>query len=1119
MMASQAGMNLGDAHALKMLLYRTRLQFLEELDLLNTRYNDNTDNEANAISTKVKKDCLSFWKMVTEDWPDSNEYLLRSKLSELAIMYSDWRSNYRHRLTSILKKEEEEFKRQDKQRRERVESMFQIEDEGFSESGSSFESYDNTKSLSDSRSTESQKLNVSRKKLIQKSFTVNKHRVLSIATAGELRMYLLESNEEVKSINNYIEKFIVLCLNSHDYLIALRAQELREKIIFEHEEDADCVEYGLDPSTEGRKKITASIRSRELSRILPYFGFSSLSLALCQASISSQAFGSYEGLTASFLSVIVGFLCFFSIKRMRSGEQEHKTVNLTVVLFIGLLTLPICVLSGVGNVKDTTNSQFRSFRSASEEYLQSQVFLDRRAQYVKEGVHNIGGKRYDNYSNSQWINDAEIFETFWGLQQFSDIQYCPDSMIMNVVGNDYEGWGKNLTEQEAAVYQSKLGLSHTYGSCRSCGIGGGYNTKETVDNDLLMKKWVGNRELITDVLFDFELGVRDSRVTVHRCEVDGFINQQDDAALELKRLQGKYWTDVGVCRLVDSLDSKVIRQGIRMNEDEKEFLYSHMAGIQRCMSCDEENGFELVPLRAQRGIYDRRADEKVGWCSGVCVKAFTEEGKEAIRLLKEKIGFNKTEATFTCKNDNLLLEVRYENLLSVSGLFCLLLMINSICLVFISFFGKSTMIFNPKASAMDAAKVDKFMILAVSVLCTGICLIGTEVNLMEHDKEHFRSFLFRFVGRNVLSLDSYRLNENKTLGLTFDFSQLKYAMSGSQWNDYIGETNAYVWLSGRTFAMNTSNVLFLLGIFGVTIHVYKQIVLKLSKIMLRTIELVFFWLIVKNRTPEQRKMRRQITTTLIGIGLVVGFAFIWRIWEGFGGWDILKVTNQDDNSTTYQYDLSHMKGLIKWCCLVFIICNLVFFAFRKLRTLALFIDFGILTCGNLFLTILMINELVQLWIREHESTLYFLSFEKLIGIFLCKRVEFELILEIREKKPEAYEVFIRRLCRNNATALRVLGLFGVGPVLGTEIGVVEGDGDPGVFSLDFESLVDESQGIVYTENKAQATIIHKRKEQERSRGGEVEMGSMFSSENPMLKGNSQVSFKRNVKASHKHEFA
>ena len=93
--------------------------------------------------------------------------------------------------------------------------------------------------------------------------------------------------------------------------------------MMEHDEDEDCVAYGLDPSDEGRRKITDSIRSRELSRMLPYFGFSCVALALCQASISSQAYGCYEGVTGSFLSCVCGILCFVSVKQV-SKERPSK---------------------------------------------------------------------------------------------------------------------------------------------------------------------------------------------------------------------------------------------------------------------------------------------------------------------------------------------------------------------------------------------------------------------------------------------------------------------------------------------------------------------------------------------------------------------------------------------------------------------------------------------------------------------------------------------------------------------------------------------------------------------------------------------------------------------------
>ena len=77
----------------------------------------------------MKKECGGFLDMCIEDWPDSKEHLLSSKLSQLVIMYTDWRSNFRARLTNLLKSEAEDFKRQDRQRRERVQSMFQMEDE------------------------------------------------------------------------------------------------------------------------------------------------------------------------------------------------------------------------------------------------------------------------------------------------------------------------------------------------------------------------------------------------------------------------------------------------------------------------------------------------------------------------------------------------------------------------------------------------------------------------------------------------------------------------------------------------------------------------------------------------------------------------------------------------------------------------------------------------------------------------------------------------------------------------------------------------------------------------------------------------------------------------------
>ena len=40
MRASMKEMNLGDAHAIKSLLYRTRLQLVDELELLDQRYNE-----------------------------------------------------------------------------------------------------------------------------------------------------------------------------------------------------------------------------------------------------------------------------------------------------------------------------------------------------------------------------------------------------------------------------------------------------------------------------------------------------------------------------------------------------------------------------------------------------------------------------------------------------------------------------------------------------------------------------------------------------------------------------------------------------------------------------------------------------------------------------------------------------------------------------------------------------------------------------------------------------------------------------------------------------------------------------------------------------------------------
>jgi len=79
---------------------------------------------------RLKSDCSDFLHRVVSDWPESKEHKLSSKLSELCIQYSNWRAGYRTRLTNILKLEEAEFERQDRERKALLmESVFDLEDD------------------------------------------------------------------------------------------------------------------------------------------------------------------------------------------------------------------------------------------------------------------------------------------------------------------------------------------------------------------------------------------------------------------------------------------------------------------------------------------------------------------------------------------------------------------------------------------------------------------------------------------------------------------------------------------------------------------------------------------------------------------------------------------------------------------------------------------------------------------------------------------------------------------------------------------------------------------------------------------------------------------------------
>jgi len=104
---------------------------------------------------------------------------------------------------------------------------------------------------------------------LKSMLTVKHERHLSANIAGELRLFKKESNRVLSDAQQHVTKLIVLCLKTNDFLIARKADELLEMVILQHEHDMDCVAYGLDPSKQGRKKITEKVRDQMQRLWLP----------------------------------------------------------------------------------------------------------------------------------------------------------------------------------------------------------------------------------------------------------------------------------------------------------------------------------------------------------------------------------------------------------------------------------------------------------------------------------------------------------------------------------------------------------------------------------------------------------------------------------------------------------------------------------------------------------------------------------------------------------------------------------------------------------------------------------------------------------------------------------
>lgn len=201
--------------------------------------------------------------------------------------------------------------------------------------------------------------------------------------------------------------------------------------------------------------------------------------------------------------------------------------------------------------------------------------------------------------------------------------------------------------------------------------------------------------------------------------------------------------DIGVNHTeVEEVEEEVLDCGVtgvsdnaNQNKAQLDTLFAErMAGVHRCMSC--EDGAEFVPLQAQRHPLDRRTDS--AWCSGVCVRVFTNEGREYVEDLKERVAWPEH---LECRNGGLGLDVgasagnatvaedtdalykRQESMLGISSLLLLLLGANGVGVIYVSFFGTASAVLNPRSTATEAAKINLAKILGVIAVVTSFVLL------------------------------------------------------------------------------------------------------------------------------------------------------------------------------------------------------------------------------------------------------------------------------------------------------------------------------------------------------------------------------------------------------------
>ena len=310
---------------------------------------------------------------------------------------------------------------------------------------------------------------------------------------------------------------------------------------------------------------------------------------------------------------------------------------------------------------------------------------------------------------------------------------------------------KSPSARDGSNYIDRYGVSFMFESCASCGFGSGTGGRSVVDEQHLLPGYTWLDYTAGNDFGGFyegfgKEGSLGDKYSVHKCETEGFTKDntlRDEGGNKRQRIvkdskDADYWTVGGHCQLTDLNEKNKVAglaldwfelpentnsdatRGVHEDVKELEEIWREkVAGVHRCTSCSD--GSEFIPVHAQRHKFDRRTSS--AWCSGICVKVFTAEGKAKVDAIKKRIGFPDD---IVCRNEGGVDGadfVRQEQMLGISGMLSAVLGWTGVGIVVISFFGLAALVVNPKTTAKEAAKVELTKILGLILTLTSLVIM------------------------------------------------------------------------------------------------------------------------------------------------------------------------------------------------------------------------------------------------------------------------------------------------------------------------------------------------------------------------------------------------------------